>query len=164
LEAGLDLAASEDLARAYFAELLEATGMEALAPLSVSPAVDDSMPGFSAIQELTTSHASFHYFAPTACDPAPRLHLDLFSCRAFELESFIRIAARHFHLAEWSATYVLRSIDAAARETWQLEGQGAVIGERCRLLPEGADKQQALVGVQSQERSQSGDQPGDVVS
>src|SRR3990167_10798857 len=46
----------------YFGKLLEAIQMKPLAPMSVSPAADLEAPGFSGVQELTTSHTSFHYF------------------------------------------------------------------------------------------------------
>lgn len=127
-------ASGHALASAYFSDLLTTTEMKPLAPLSVSEAADLSLPGFSAIQELTTSHASFHYFAPTGAKPRPRLHLDLFSCRAFDVESVVQIAARHFGLGGWSGTFVLRSVDSAERQTWELAGEGSFIHERCQLV------------------------------
>jgi len=151
----LELTDSVALARAYFAELLQATSMKPLAPLSVSSAMDPALPGFSAIQELTTSHASFHYFAPTTSRPAPRVHLDLFSCRAFALESVLQIAARHLHLAEWAATYVVRSTAVLDRQTWELEGEGGLVRQSCRLLRSGSARSRSVMTAPG-ERLRSG--------
>ncbi len=110
---------------AYFDELLGAIRMKRLAPLSVSPATDVEAPGFSAVQELTTSHTSFHYFwEPQVKGGNPNVHLDLYSCAPFDFGDILRVAHKHFGFAEWTANFIDREIDPRKRLSLQIKGKG----------------------------------------
>mgnify|MGYP003333395775 CR=1 FL=1 len=110
--------------------MMRATAMSPLAPMSVSPAADPAAPGFSGVQELTTSHTSFHYFwEPHHPTKNPNVHIDLYSCASFSYEDVLRTAHEHFNLGEWTATFVDRSMDPGERLTLELRGKGDQIIE-----------------------------------
>lgn len=118
----------------YFGKLLEAIQMKPLAPMSVSPAADLEAPGFSGVQELTTSHTSFHYFwEPKARGGNPNVHIDLYSCAPFSYEDVIRVAHEHFGLAEWTGNFVERTIDPKNRVSLLIKGKGDRIIESLAL-------------------------------
>ena len=130
----LDESDPRGFCEAYFAELLEAIQMKRLAPLSVSPALDLEAPGFSAIQELTTSHTSFHYFwEPHVKGGNPNLHLDLYSCAPFEFGDILRVAHKHFNFADWTANFIEREMDPRKRLSLQIKGKGDQIVEQLVL-------------------------------
>ena len=119
---------------AYFGELLQVINMKPLAPMSVSPATDLAAPGFSGVQELTTSHTSFHYFWESeVSDPNPNVHMDLYSCAPFEFMDIIRVAHKHFGLGEWTANFIDRDIDPKKRMTLLIRGKGDTILEQLVL-------------------------------
>lgn len=121
-------------AKRYFGALLQAIQMKPLAPMSVSPAADLDAPGFSGVQELTTSHTSFHYFwEPKVADPNPNVHIDLYSCAPFNFIDVLETAHKHFGLAEWTANFVERSMDPQERLTLLVRGEGANILEQVVL-------------------------------
>lgn len=124
LESLLDESNPQEFAHHYFEELLATIGMQPLAPMSVSPAADLKAPGFSGIQELTTSHTSFHYFwEPDVPDPHPNIHIDLYSCAPFSHTDVIRIAHKHFHFHHWIANCIDRCLDPSQRMTRELIGE-----------------------------------------
>jgi len=130
----LDESDPRGFCEAYFHELLEAIQMKRLAPLSVSPATDMEAPGFSAVQELTTSHTSFHYFwEPQAKGGNPNVHLDLYSCAPFDFGDILRVAHKHFGFAEWTANFIDREIDPRKRLSLQIKGKGDQIVEQLVL-------------------------------
>jgi S-adenosylmethionine/arginine decarboxylase-like enzyme len=142
LEDLLDESDPHSFSEQYFGELLFAIKMKPLAPLSVSPATDSAAPGFSGMQELTTSHTSFHYFwEPGRASPSPNVHIDLYSCAPFASEDVLRIAHQHFRLTEWVANYVERSLELSERLILQLQGKGdrileqTVLSEAQELVP-----------------------------
>lgn len=111
--------------------------MRPLAPMSVSPAADKRAPGFSGVQELTTSHTSFHYFwEPDHETKYPNLHADLYSCSAFSEDDVIKVIHRHFDLSEWSGTVIERGIKPEERLTIQLEGVGDTVTKKTVLHAE----------------------------
>ncbi len=130
----------------YFGKLLEAIQMKQLAPLSVSPAADLEAPGFSGVQELTTSHTSFHYFwEPNHPTGNPNVHIDLYSCAPFSYEDVIRVANEHFGLAEWTGNFVERTINPQDRVSLLIKGKGDRIVESLALTaPRGARKMQTI--------------------
>jgi hypothetical protein len=116
--------------KAYFRKLLDTIQMKELAPLSVSPAADLDAPGFSGLQELTTSHTSFHYFwEPNHPTHNPNVHIDLYSCAPFSYEDVIRVAHEHFGFAEWTGNFVERTVDPRDRISLQIRGEGDMIIE-----------------------------------
>ena len=126
----------------YFGELLEAVQMKPLAPLSVSPATDPQAPGFSGMQELTTSHASFHYFwEPHHPTKNPNVHIDLYSCGPFSYEEVIRVAHSHFGFDEWTANFIERTLNPLDRIALQLKGRGHDIIESMALSAQGMRKE-----------------------
>ena len=111
--------------------------MKLLAPMSVSPATDLEAPGFSGVQELTTSHTSFHYFwEPNAPVKNPNVHIDLYSCAPFEFMDIIRVAHRHFGLGDWTANVIDRAYDPAERLSLLIRGESDVILKQLVLTAE----------------------------
>ena len=108
-------------------------------PMAVSQAVDPRAPGFTGFQCLTTSHTSFHYFAPHSQATAARVHVDLYSCRPFRLEDVVAVADKHFSMGVWAATIVLRSPLETERSTYQVVGTGSFVSRR-NLLSGGGEK------------------------
>ena len=144
LEDLIDEKNPQEFARHYFTELLEAIDMQPLAPMSVSPAADLKAPGFSGIQELTTSHTSFHYFwEPGIDDPHPNIHIDLYSCAPFSYNDVIRIAHKHFRFQSWIANCIDRHLESSQRMTIQLTGTHDRILHKTPLLLH--SRQNALV-------------------
>ncbi|HLC76407.1 MAG TPA: hypothetical protein VJB82_04815 [Candidatus Peribacterales bacterium] len=134
----LDESDPKKFCREYFGALLEATQMKPLAPMSVSPAIDPSAPGFTAIQEITTSHTSFHYFwEPDHMTKNPNVHIDLYSCIPFLYEDVIRVAHKFFDFTEWTGNYIERSFDPKNRHSLLMRGEGDRIVERIVLGPIG---------------------------
>ena len=134
LEGLLDESNPRKFCEGYFTNIMEASEMKPLAPMSVCPTMDPRAPGFSGIQPLTTSHTSFHYFwEPDVPDPFPNVHLDLYSCSPFSYEDVIRVAHKHFGLAEWTGNFIDRSLDPAERMTLLLRGKGDTILEQIAL-------------------------------
>jgi hypothetical protein len=134
LEGLIDESNPRTFCEAYFGELLATIKMKPLAPLSVSPATDLEAPGFSAVQELTTSHTTFHYFwEPHGKNSNPNLHLDLYSCAPYDFGDIIRVANKHFGLAEWTANFVDRDMDPRKRLSLEIRGKGDTILEQVVL-------------------------------
>lgn len=128
LEGLLDESNPRGFCKDYFEEVMEATRMKPLAEMSVCPTMDPRAPGFSGVQPLTTSHTSFHYFwEPETKDTNPNVHLDLYSCSPFSYEDVLCVAHKHFHLAEWTGTFIDRDVDPRKRLTLQLRGRGDTI-------------------------------------
>jgi hypothetical protein len=131
LEGLLDESDPRGFCEGYFEEIMEATHMKPLSQMSVCPTMDPRAPGFSGVQPLTTSHTSFHYFwEPEAKDPRPNVHLDLYSCSPFSYEDVVRVAHKHFRLAEWTGTFIDRDLDPRKRLTLQLRGREDAILEQ----------------------------------
>ena len=130
----LDESNPRALGKAYFERLLETIQMKPLAPMSISLATDMEAPGFTGIQELTTSHTSFHYFwEPHAKGGNPNVHIDIYSCAPFSYEDVLRVAHGHFGLVDWAGTYIERAINPHERLTMQLRGKGDTVHERLVL-------------------------------
>ncbi len=121
----LDESDPNGFCKTYFGTLLKTIGMKELAPMSVSPTADLAAPGFSGVQELTTSHTSFHYFwEPHHPTKNPNVHIDLYSCAPFSYEDVIRVAHEHFGFATWTGNFIERTQDPRERITLELVGEG----------------------------------------
>ena len=108
--------------------------MKELSPMSVSPAEDLRAPGFSGMQELTTSHTSFHYFwEPNHPTKSPNVHIDIYSCAPFSYEDVLAVANKHFGLAEWTGNFIERCLNVNNRISLQLRGNGDTILENIAL-------------------------------
>ena len=143
LKSVLDESDVRGFCKKYFSDLLDAIKMFPLAPMSASPAADLGAPGFSGVQELTTSHTSFHYFwEPNHPTKNPNVHIDLYSCAPFEYRDLIRVANRHFDMEEWMGTLVERTIDSAKRSVMQVSGRGGDVLESVVMSP--ASEQSAI--------------------
>lgn len=134
LESLVDESNPSEFCEFYFNEVMEATQMKPLAPMSVCPTMDPRAPGFSGVQPLTTSHTSFHYFwEPQTPGGDPNVHLDLYSCSPFSYEDIIRVAHKHFGLGVWTGTFIDRDLDPRKRLTLQLRGKGDAVLEQLVL-------------------------------
>lgn len=130
----LDESDPKKFCTAFFGELLETIKMKRLAPMSVSPAADLDAPGFSGLQELTTSHTSFHYFwEPHHPTKNPNVHLDLYSCAPFSYEDVVRVAHKHFGLAEWTGNFIERTLNPLDRIALLITGKEDTIYESMEL-------------------------------
>jgi len=130
----LDESDPAEFSRRYFDAMLDAVRMKPLAPMSISRSVDSAAPGFSGVQEITTSHTSFHYFwEPHHPQKNPNVHIDLYSCAPFAYEDVIRVAHEYFQLAEWTGNYIERTLNPADRNTLLLHGMEGNILERSSL-------------------------------
>ena len=142
----IDESNPQEFCRQYFGELLETIQMKPLAPMSVSPAADLEAPGFSGVQELTTSHTSFHYFwEPHAPGHNPNVHLDLYSCAPFSYEDVIRVAHKYFNFDSWTGNFVERMVDPRDRVSLLIQGEGDRIIESTAMSPQGVQHSAAKV-------------------
>ena len=134
--------------KAYFEELLKTVEMKELAPISISPAADPRAPGFSGMQELTTSHASFHYFwDPNQTTKNPNVHIDLYSCAPFSYEDVIQVAHKHFNFSEWTGNFIERQLNVNDRISLQLNGSEDTVFESTVLsTPSGKVVEHAVMG------------------
>jgi S-adenosylmethionine/arginine decarboxylase-like enzyme len=146
LESLIDESNPQEFCKNYFTELLEAVGMKPLAPMSCSPAADPRAPGFSGVQELTTSHTSLHYFwEPHAATKNPNLHLDLYSCGPFAYEDVIRVAHKHFGLGEWTGNFIERQLNPLDRISLQIIGKGDLVQESVAMSPRKGEKKTTVL-------------------
>ena len=130
LENCLDESDPAGFGRRYFEAILGAVRMKPLAPMSISRSVDSAAPGFSGVQEITTSHTSFHYFwEPHHPQKNPNVHIDLYSCAPFAYEDVIRVAHEHFQFAKWVGNYIERTLNPAERDALLIRGTGGNILE-----------------------------------
>lgn len=124
LEGVLDESDPRGFCEKYFGALLKTIQMKELSPMSVSPTADLAAPGFSGVQELTTSHTSFHYFwEPHHPTKNPNVHIDLYSCAPFSYEDVVKVAHKHFGFATWTGNFIERTQDPEDRVTLLIKGE-----------------------------------------
>jgi S-adenosylmethionine/arginine decarboxylase-like enzyme len=77
--------------RRFVPAVIEAIGMRAHGPLMIERFGEAELEGWSALQFIETSSITIH-----ADEVWARCFIDIFSCRAFEPEAAVAIAAAHF--------------------------------------------------------------------
>lgn len=121
---------SKEMIHDFIESLLSNLKMEKLGPLEWYPATDLRAPGFSFIQPITTSHISGHYFDKPG--KFPHLHLDIYSCKAFEWKEVIAIVDTFFSMRDWKANCIFRSIEQE-RSYKEMRGLGKDVLEAFNL-------------------------------
>lgn len=128
----LDASQQDKITADLVDELLSGLKMEKLGPMQLFEAVDNSAPGWTFVQTITTSHVSGHYFVKPG--KHPNIRMDFYSCKKFDWTKIIDIVDTHLKLGEWRASFIERAIDKETDRTHlDIEGKGNTIIKKAVL-------------------------------
>ncbi len=131
LESKLDFKNRKKITEDLIDDLLENLKMQRLCPLQIYDAVDANFPGWSFIQPITTSHISGHYFEEK--DKPSHIHIDIYSCRAFDWKKVINIIHQFLNLNDWIANFTDREIHFPREKLKIIQGNSGNITSEMAL-------------------------------
>jgi S-adenosylmethionine decarboxylase len=85
--------------RTFLSELVEHIKMNAL----FEPIAIDGKFGFTGMVGIVTSHIAFHYY-----DGDSSLHLDVYSCKAYDLEQLVKFINAYWRIVEGQVIFIDR--------------------------------------------------------
>lgn len=101
----------------FLSDLVATIGMQEL----FKPIAIHGKYGFTGIVGIVTSHIAFHYF-----EEGSTLHFDVYSCKAYDLETLARFVDRYWHITSADILFIrrdhLESIKRYRFENGRIEG------------------------------------------
>jgi S-adenosylmethionine/arginine decarboxylase-like enzyme len=100
-------------------EMMYVLDMKPLGPIGIFEALDDTEPGWSFIQPITTSHISAHYFSKP--DPKPHIHIDIYSCKNFDANAATKKLASLLGFGKTASSVLNRTMTRERKAVSKLE-------------------------------------------